>query len=162
MQSRMSTVSTMFQCRHPSCGAYTPKKVGHCTYCHQDGHWKDHLDRRTGDKITLCPQLKELKNQKRNAIKGYNSFPHEKEKCVVIEHKKTPMQMQMDKMQNISVTKMATMAMKLMFGLIVHNWRQDLQSNIEISMKNSIEDCGMFITTKTQKKGKKGKKGKKK
>jgi hypothetical protein len=103
-----------------------------------------------------------LKNQKRNAIKEYNSFPHEKGNCVVIEHKKTPMQMQMDKMQNISVTKMATMAIKLMFGLLVHNWRQDLQSNIEISMKNSIEDCGMFIATKTQNKDKKGKKGKKK
>ena len=153
----------MFQCRHPSCRAFTPKKVGHCTYCHQDGHWKDHFDRRTGEKITLCPQLKQLKRQKRNAIKEYNSIPHhEDKKCVVIEHKKTPMQMQMDKLQNIAITKMAAMAIKLMFGLIVNNWQDDLQSNINTSIKNSVEDCGMFFTVKTQKKGKKGKKNKKK
>ena len=155
--------STMFQCRDPSCGAFTPKKIGHCTHCHEDGHWKDHRDRRTGDRVTLCPKLKEEKNQRRKAIKEYNFSHHnEEEKCVVIQHEKTAMQMQIEKLQNIAVTKMARMAMKLMFGLIVNNWQEDLQSNIKISIQNSIEDCGMFISTKNQKKGKKGKKGKKK
>jgi len=154
--------STMFQCRDASCRAFTPKNIGHCTHCHEDGHWKDHLDRRTGDRVTLCPKLKELKKQKRQAIKKYNSSPHEEEKCVVIQHNKTNMQMQLEKMQTIALTKMAKMAVKLMFGLIVNNWQDDLQSNINSSIKNSVEDCGMFFTTKTQKKGKKGKKGKKK
>ena len=151
----------MFNCRHPSCRAFTPKNVGHCTYCHTDGHWKDHLDRRTGDKTILCPKLQELKRQKRKEIKKYkSSYELHEKKCIVMNHKKTDMQIQIEQLKNIAVTKMALMAMKVMFGLIVNNWQDDLQSNIKFSIQNSIADCGMFLTVKTQKKRMKGKKKK--
>ena len=149
--------SSMFKCTHRSCGALTPKKVGHCTFCHKDGHWKDHYDRRTGDRTTLCPELKKIKRERRQSIRNYNAFAskHDENKCVVVHHNKTDMQIQMEQMKNIAVTKMASMAMKRMFGLIISNWQDENKFNNNLETK--LFDCGMFVTTR-KKKGKKGKK----
>ena len=61
----------------------------------------------------------------------------------------------MEQIKKIAVTKMASMAMKRMFGLIISNWQDENKFNNNLETK--LFDCGMFVTTR-KKKGKKGKK----
>lgn len=141
----------MFNCLYTKCRASTPTKIGHCTYCHKDGHWKDDRDRFTGDKVVTCPILKNMKNERRNNIRKFNSNNFNTPKiCVFVEEKKTKLEVQSDKMKNIAITRMASIFIKNMFDSFLKNWYDDLQKNINISMKNSLKDCGMFISKKKQ------------
>lgn len=102
----------------------------HCRHCHSDNHWKEHIDRRSGDTTTICPVLKKEKAEKRAQINNNKAQKTFKKKTVA-ELKELPWHM-LKQVKEHKLNKLCLNSMSINF---LQQWRSKIVKEVIETIK---------------------------